>query len=58
MLPTTTICECGNATAYCGCLSNARTYCTHPNQEWCDCDWCRVWRGYRQASKYGKREEN
>jgi len=21
------------------------TYCTHPNQAWCDCDWCRVVRG-------------
>ena len=19
-------------------------HCTHPNQEWCDCDWCRLGR--------------
>lgn len=21
---------------------NRYEYCTHPNQEWCDCDWCRL----------------
>ena len=24
------------------------THCTHPNQTWCDCDWCRVVR-YQEA---------
>ncbi len=26
-------------------------HCTHPNQEWCDCDWCRLVRAeYREQS--------
>lgn len=47
---------CGNATIYCGCDEARFRHCTHPNQTWCDCDWCRVWRGYRKASKLGTQE--
>ena len=24
-------------------------HCTHPNQEWCDCDWCRFIATYDKA---------
>ena len=24
-------------------------HCTHPEQAWCDCDWCRVVRAERKA---------
>ena len=28
-------------------------YCTHPEQAWCDCDWCRVVRAQPSASAGG-----
>ena len=27
-------------------------YCTHLNQQWCDCDWCRVVRSMRLPVAY------
>lgn len=21
---------------------NRKDHCTHPEQQWCDCDWCRI----------------
>lgn len=24
-------------------------HCTHPAQAWCDCDWCRYLRAYREG---------
>ena len=46
--------KCGNAVIYCGCPEARYTYCTHPSQSFCDCDWCRVWKTYTKASRLGK----
>jgi len=39
----------------CGVDAERAKHCTHPEQEWCDCDWCRVVRAHELEEAVNER---